>query len=77
MEFVATHTELKPCPVRHEYPYLGIHPDTKCIIFFVKKNTGICMDPGDSDEDVGFFCNNWDEKMFSPFYGKVTITSIK
>jgi hypothetical protein len=59
----------KPKP---RYPYIGVS-SSKCIVLFTKHQLGTCLEPGDTPNKIGEYCNSWAENSFVELNGSITL----
>jgi hypothetical protein len=61
--------------VKPEYPKLMMAFDTKCIVLFESLGTGTCIDPGQTDNPIGFSTKSWATMSFKDYNEPVTLTN--
>jgi hypothetical protein len=62
------------------YPYIGIvedpgHAAHNLTVLFVAPEKGVCLSPGKSSSPLGRFDDAWDEKLFVPLKGEITLSN--
>ena len=56
-----------------KYPYIGIFKSgPELVVFFTRKNEGVCISTGDSNNTVGQYSSDWNEERFDPLDGFIT-----
>jgi hypothetical protein len=72
----STMTEIKVSKEK-EYPYLGISVNT--VVLFIAPNKGTVVHPpkDNSHRHLGEYGEDWEENMFTSYFGEVKITSNK
>lgn len=59
-------------PKVKNYPYIGIYEDV--VVFFTAPDTGICLMHPDNSQ-AGKYASYWDEKLYSPLTGSITLSN--
>ena len=57
-----------------EYPWVGFHPITECVVFFKGKNSGTLLVTGQTLLNEGCTSESWSEEDYVPC--KVTLSSL-
>jgi len=57
------------------YPCLKIRKETGIVIFFTEKDTGVVLDAGEDEFEVGLYDSGWNEKLFEKFEGKIELSN--
>ena len=57
------------------YPYIARSPNDGVIILFNKLNTGIVLYDPNSDGNIGYYSDLWDEYKFENFDGSIILTN--
>lgn len=58
------------------YPYIGKHPQTKVVVLFTEKDSGVVLEEGDgSSFERGKYSPDWNEAAFKLFEGEVVLSN--
>jgi hypothetical protein len=60
-----------------DYPYVGKHigKSGDTYVYFTRSGSGVCLSAPDYDENIDNY--TWFEANFTPYYGKITIQTVK